>query len=289
MTGREGKAADVMTAGEFLLGIEGLALIRTCFTEPERSPARIDEIRTIIERYDEFPYSIEFTVTEHDVVPGYTKWSETYDGPNPAIAAEEPVVHALIDALPTGDALDAACGTGRHAAYLAGRGHQVIGVDATDAMLDVARAKVPEADFRIGAMEALPVGDASVDLVTCALALTHVPDLAPVMREFARVLRPGGHIVLSDIHPIAAATGAIAGFPTADAFTKVPYVVNIVHHVSEYLAAFRAAGLVADDCIEVMGDDDVVAANPGYTTLPEACRHALLGWPYLLVWGLSRP
>jgi len=43
----------------------------------------------------------------------------------------------------------------------------------------------------------------------CALALTHVPDLAPVMAEFARVLRPGGHLVISDCHQELILRGAI--------------------------------------------------------------------------------
>ena len=76
----------------------------------------------------------------------------------------------------------------------------MIGVDATDAMLEVARAKVPDADFRRGALEDLPSRTSPVDVVTCALALTHVPTSAGPARVRA-VLRPGGTAVLSDIHP----------------------------------------------------------------------------------------
>ena len=91
----------------------------------------------------------------------------------------------------------------------------MIGVDTTEAMLTVAREKVPAADFRSGRLEQLPVEDESVDLITCALALTHVERLGPVMREFVRVLRPGGQAILTDIHPVATMTGTIAGFLTA--------------------------------------------------------------------------
>src|SRR5258708_22181637 len=99
-------------------------------------------------------------------------------------------------------------------------------------MLAVARAKLPDADLRHGRLEALPVDDASVDVLTCALALTHVPDLAPVMREFARVLRPGGTAVLSDIHPFNTIVGgSIAGF-SGDVTKGIPYVVNLTHKFS---------------------------------------------------------
>ena len=119
-------------------------------------------------------------------------WSQTYDRPgNGLFDYEEPIVHAIVDPLPPGSALDAACGTGRHSAYLAARGHRVIGVDSSPDMLDRARVRVPHAQFRIGDLHQLPLPDDHVDLVVCALALSHLADLRPVFTEFVRVLRPG--------------------------------------------------------------------------------------------------
>jgi SAM-dependent methyltransferase len=155
-------------------------------------------------------------------------------------------------------------------------------------MLAVARAKVADADFRIGALEALPMPDACVDLVTCALALTHVPDLKPVMREFVRVLRPGGHVVLSDMHPVAAGTGAIAGFPGADITKGIPYVVNRVHQISDYIAAITAAGLAIIECREPRFDENILRVSPSFALFPDATRHAFLDLPYLLIWRLAR-
>jgi ubiquinone/menaquinone biosynthesis C-methylase UbiE len=93
---------------------------------------------------------------------------------------------------------DAACGSSRHAEHLAALGHAVIGVDISAEMLAVAREKVPGADFREGDLHQLPVPGRHVDVAVRALALTHVPELAPVLAEFVRVLRPGGHLVISD-------------------------------------------------------------------------------------------
>src|SRR3954447_13579267 len=188
--------ADTVIAGHHFLGVEGLALIRFGLLDPAAVIPRVEEVIRIVETMDEFPNTLVVPMVRHEVEEGYTKWSRSYDGPNPAIEGEEVIVHPILESLATGDALDAACGTGRHAAKLHALGHRVIGVDTTRAMLDVAKAKVPDGDFREGRLEALPVDDASVDVITCSLALTHVPSLAPVMREFARVLRPGGTIVL---------------------------------------------------------------------------------------------
>jgi ubiquinone/menaquinone biosynthesis C-methylase UbiE len=122
---------------------------------------------------------------------------------------EDPIVREIVDALPPGIALDAACGTGRHAEYLSMRGHQVVGVDSSPDMLQRARTRVPRAEFRQGDLDQLPLPNDHVDLVVCALALTHVSDLKPVITEFARVLRPGGHLVIIDVHHELVSLGSV--------------------------------------------------------------------------------
>ncbi|WP_307793177.1 class I SAM-dependent methyltransferase [Amycolatopsis sp. MtRt-6] len=100
---------------------------------------------------------------------GYRLWSATYDRPNSAFDLDEPVVTEIVGALPAGVALDAACGTGRYAGLLAGRGHRVIGIDRSPEMLAWARTRVPRgavppvrgADGRPGrlASHRHPIGD----------------------------------------------------------------------------------------------------------------------------------
>jgi SAM-dependent methyltransferase len=182
----------------YLLGLQGVALLRAYNGEYDRefTEARIAEIRAMLDCASEFGDGA--MVRPITAAEGYDVWAEYYDGPNDLIDLEEPIIRPIIDRLPIGPALDAACGTGRHAAYLAAKGHSVIGVDGSANMLAVAKAKVPGADFCQGDLRALPVGNQEVDLVTISLALTHVPELAPVLAEFARVLRPGGHLVIAD-------------------------------------------------------------------------------------------
>lgn len=126
-------------------------------------------------------------------------------------------MHEILGPLLPGVALDAACGTGRYTEYLAGRGHQVIGVDSSPDMLAHARTRVPNADLRQGDLHLLPVPDDHVDIVVCALALTHLPDVGPAITEFARVLRPGGHLVITDVHHELVALGSVPRVRSAGA------------------------------------------------------------------------
>src|SRR6185295_11894375 len=98
-------------------------------------------------------------------------------------------------------------------AYRAWRGHRLLGVDGSAEMLDRARVRVPTANFARADLHRLPLADDAVDVVVCGLALAHLPALAPVLAEFARVLRPGGHLVISDAHHELVLRGSVVHAP----------------------------------------------------------------------------
>ena len=284
---------DQFVAGQYFLAVAGMAAMRRILSRPSEGGPRIDEMKQIVAGFEEFPNDILIEVVEHDVDSGYELWAPIYDGPNPAIAAEEPVVHEMLAAVPRGHALDAACGTGRHAGHLASLGFETVGVDATAAMLAVARSAHPAVEFREGRLEALPVDDGSVDVVTAALAVCHAPDLGPVFDEFARVLRPGGTLVLSDPHPSTVLLGGVAGFrhPNADptqGFT-MPFVPNLHHPLHTYVNAAIAAGLEIVECREPTITEEGLEANPAFAVLPDAVRQAFGGLPFVVVWRMRKP
>jgi SAM-dependent methyltransferase len=115
-------------------------------------------------------------------VTAYQQQPASYDAEagGGLFAADEPVVAECLSDREPGVALDAACGTGRFAEFLATHGHQVIGVDSSPDMLAHARRRVPDGEFHLAALNQLPLPDDSVDVIVCALALVHVPGLQPV-------------------------------------------------------------------------------------------------------------
>ena len=97
---------------------------------------------------------------------------------------------------------DLGCGAGHVSTLVAPFVARVIGVDASAAMLAAAQDAVPaNVDLRQGALEALPIGDGEVDLALLVLVLHHVPDPARALAEAARVLKPGGRLVVVDMRP----------------------------------------------------------------------------------------
>ncbi len=166
---------------------------------------------------------------------------------------------APIDSLelqPGETVLDLGSGGGLDATRAAGRvgsTGSVIGVDMTPEMLhrardNASRAGLDHVEFREGRLEQLPVADASVDAVTSNCVVNLVPDKKKVFEEIARVLKPGGRLVISDI---------VLDGPLPDAITR-----SVLAHVGcvagalpkdDYFSHVRQAGL---EHVEIIDEVD---------------------------------
>lgn len=278
----------------YLLGIEGVAIlrgIREGTGDEAFVRARIAEVQALLDNpalASDALTAVPGTISAAEV---YGAWAASYDAPgNQMLDIEQPIVRRILDGLPVGTALDAACGTGRHTAYLAGLGHRVIGVDQSADMLSFAAARLPEADLVRADLERLPLADRSVDLVVCALALTHAPRLAPVMAEFARVLRPGGHLVISDAHLLLSYVRPT--LPRRPGPDGRPSLLAEYHRpLSEYLSVALPLGFQVRHC-EEPGRPPAEYAGPHRTDMswellnwyPEASAGAHDNVPVVVIW-----
>ncbi len=274
---------------ELDIGLAGLALLRNWLVgDAETADRLLAEVRSLA--VDGHPRAAPFSVPEREVDDAYYEWAPDYDSPrNPVFPAEASAMLDLLREIPHGEALDAACGTGRQSLLLVGLGHTVIGVDRSPAMLEIARRELPGTDFREGLLQSLPVADDSVDLVVCSLALTHTENLLPPIREFARVLRPGGWIVLSDIHPMFIALSGQAAF--RDREGNPSFVRNHRHWASSYFEAFQAASLKVERMVEACYEPEHVGLMIGKGgPLSDFAVHAAFdGLPAVLLWSVRKP
>lgn len=196
----------------------------------------------------------EVEIREVSSREGYAKWSTIYDAEgNALIAVEQTAVNELLSGLQYRSALDAATGTGGHALNLARTGIRVTAFDESEEMLTVARRKAQEAelaiDFRLASLnERLPFGAEQFDLVTCTLALCHVPNLAAAVQEFARVLRSGGCLLLTDFHPDSVAHGWKTIFWEGHIRYTLP---NYPYRRADYVDAVVAAGFSDERVLDI--------------------------------------
>ncbi|MCX5202728.1 class I SAM-dependent methyltransferase [Streptomyces sp. NBC_00237] len=108
----------------------------------------------------------------------------------------------LADLTPGSRVLDVGSGTGRPtAATLTAAGHDVVGVDVSPVMVDLARRRVPQADFRQADIRAMPLADASFDAVCVYFSLLQMSraEQSSLLHRLARALRPGGTCVVATV------------------------------------------------------------------------------------------
>ena len=138
------------------------------------------------------------TRTSYDTVA--TSYAEQLADALAQAPADRAVLGLLADLVgPGGRVADLGCGPGRVTAHLTGLGLDAFGIDLSPGMVEVARARHPDLRFEVGDLRALPLADGELDGALAWYSLIHVPpDARPlVAAELARVLRPGGELVVA--------------------------------------------------------------------------------------------
>lgn len=181
-----------------------------------------------------------------EVAEAYDRWSRRYDDDlNATRDLDARVVRQSPLHLSGARILELGCGTGKNSAWLATHARELVALDFSPGMLDVARRRVRAAHVRFVEHDITrpwPVESGSCDVVVGNLVLEHVRDLEPIYAEAARALRPGGQLFLCELHPYRQLRGGQAHFEDAETKQIVP-VAAFEHSVSEYVNGGLAAGL----------------------------------------------
>ena len=177
--------------------------------------------------------------------------------------------------------LDLGSGAGKDvflAAQKVGDGGRVIGVDMTPEMLTLARKNavkffqttgLSNVEFREGQIEALPVEDASVEVVISNCVINLSPDKRQVFREVYRVLKPDGRMIVSDI----VLNRPLPGSARNDADLYASCIAGALLR-EEYLEAIRVAGF---ESVEILSDHGYVASQAGGDPITGGIAETLAG------------
>lgn len=171
-------------------------------------------------------------------------------------------------------ALDVATGTGDLAAELAGRGASVTGLDFSEGMLELARRKAPQLQWVQGNALDLAYADAEFDAVTVGFGARNFSDLDQGIREMARVVKPGGRVVILEITtperpPLSwffslwfdRAVPAVGRVADSEAYTYLPSSVRRFPRAPELGAQMAAAGL--DEVRWILTAGGIIAIHCG--------------------------
>ncbi|MFY0637918.1 class I SAM-dependent methyltransferase [Maricaulis maris] len=200
---------------------------------------------------------------EIPVLTAYRAWAAIYDE-NENRTRDLDATCLASAGLPLAGAkiVEFGAGTGKNTAHLARHAASVVAIDISPEMLAKAQAR------RLGGhvtflehdiCQDWPLAAETADIVIGNLVLEHVRDLLPVMVQAARVLRPGGRLYLSEIHPFRQSGGSQARFEQGDGRTV--RVEAYYHGVADYLAAAEAAGFSLLTLEEPIGDGTKISAE----------------------------
>ena len=174
----------------------------------------------------------------------------------------DPVMMARVTGGKFGNALDVGCGEGRFCRMLKGAGVKATGIDPMGQFIDVARQRDVDGDYRLGNAEALEFADASFDLVVSYITLVDIPDFRAAIAEMARVLRPGGCLLMANLTGFTSACcdrgwvkdddGTHLHFPVDNYLREAPLwlewsgirIQNWHRPLEAYMKAFLEAGLI---------------------------------------------
>jgi Methylase involved in ubiquinone/menaquinone biosynthesis len=235
----------------FQSGLSGLALLKSLTAPQARITERLNELaddvdraRSMLDSGAQLPLSKVVQAAD-----GYNVWAYNYDADNAAndmFATEEPIIRRLLRIAEQNKqarqatALDMACGTGRNFAMLHDFGFTIFASDISKNMLKIAQERGFALECRIGSFTSIPYRDRSFDLVLTTAAFSHEPNVTAAMREFARILRPGGILIISDIHPIQVWLGNAVNVINEDVSLRIP---NYFHLPSSLISIAVRHGL----------------------------------------------
>ena len=194
-----------------------------------------------------------------NVQSGYDKWAPSYDEiENRTRDLDKIVTKTILSKLlpSTYALLELGCGTGKNTEWLINNAKRLTAVDFSEEMLKKARKKLKAHNLifkKADITQEWPFENQSFDLITCNLILEHVEKLDFVFSEGMRILQPGGHFFISELHPAKQYLGSKARFELNEEFISPQC---FTHHVSDFFSSAFNNGFKCKEFNEWFDDNN---------------------------------
>ena len=205
--------------------------------------------------------SAQYSIQVHqNAQEGYKRWSTIYDSHvNKTRDIEKQVAQEYLKNHSYRRILELGCGTGKNTVWLKDLTRQIISVDFSKEMLNIARKKISDVHVQFLDFNILNdwIFEGPFDLITCSLVLEHIQDISPIFNNVGRFLAKNGFLYVCELHPSKYLSGAKARY---EHNSKIIQVESYLHHVSDYLHAadsFNLSLLKMDEWF-----DDQTRENP---------------------------
>ncbi|QLY26672.1 bifunctional 2-polyprenyl-6-hydroxyphenol methylase/3-demethylubiquinol 3-O-methyltransferase UbiG [Bdellovibrio sp. KM01] len=200
----------------------------------------------------------------HNVQDGYDIWAAHYDHyPNPTVATDEMGFPNFWCHHSGKKVLEIGCGTGRHTKKWLEAGNSVTAIDISPKMLAVARGKIPSSQVNFVEGDFLLQKDLphDFDILVESLMLEHIQDLSAFFKQCVSVLKTGGDLYLSEIHPERTQAGIGAHFKVQDSEMEI-HLVSFAHTENEIVSWGDKTGFKLVNSKDLLGDKKLSELNP---------------------------
>ncbi len=192
-----------------------------------------------------------------NVQQSYDTWSAQYDtNKNKTRDLEARSLRTILAGISFDTCLEIGCGTGKNTEWLITKAGHVTAVDLSEGMLAIAGSKVAsdKVQFRQADItHPWAFANGPYDLIGFSLVLEHIENLDYIFSEASKVIAPGGHIYIGELHPFKQYSGTKARFDTEEG---QQVVTCFDHHISDFIQAAQQHGFDIVQINEFFDDND---------------------------------
>lgn len=198
-------------------------------------------------------------IRETEPETAYDLWAKAYDHQprNLMLSLDKELFSQITEKITIRDQelIDVGCGTGRHwYSLLSQQPARLVGYDVSREMLGILKQKFPGQEIHRQTNHKLNQPANRFNLLISTLTMAHVPDMPAALREWARVVKPGGDIIITDYHPATLEKG---GQRTFSYQGKTVAIKNYIHTLKAIMGTASLYGLDVVDIVEKKIDESM--------------------------------